>query len=48
MNCLRTWLGQLLQNLDKFKGNSQHHDDVSILVFKYDNSKQDENVSLTG
>jgi phosphoserine phosphatase RsbU/P len=40
--------GQLLQNLDKFKGNSQHHDDVSILVFKYDNSKQDENVSLTG
>lgn len=40
--------GRLLYNLDGFKGNSQHHDDVSILIFKYDNSKQEGNVSLTG
>jgi len=40
--------GRLLQNLDGFKGDSTHHDDVSILIFKYDNTKQEENTRLTG
>ncbi len=40
--------GRLLKNLDGFKGNSTHHDDVSILILRYDNSRQEEKASLTG
>ncbi len=40
--------GRVLQKLDRFKGNNRHHDDVSILIIKYESPTQKENASLTG